>query len=221
LALNLPFRAIENPCFQHLLKLCAQRSNIDIPGRTKLGRLIGQRAMQCTQSLQKELESVSKFALTHDDWSSPNHLPFMAVVAYYITPSWELKEILVGFEQINGLHNGVNLARTLLGAFSSDVNITRKILSVTSDNASNNTTMAQEIGRLAHKVGIEWDAEQRKIPCLAHVIQLVVKDIVDCLKIQAAPPGDEDSEEFEETIDGCEEGTTVNQALQKVYIFWW
>jgi hypothetical protein len=79
----------------------------------------------------------------------------MAVVAYYITLSWELKEILVGFEQINGLYNRVNLARTLLGAFSSDINITQKILSITSDNTSNNTIIVQEIGRLAHKVSIE------------------------------------------------------------------
>jgi len=146
----------------------------------------------------------------------------MAVVAYYITPSWELKELLVGFEQINGVHNGTNLARTLLRAFSPDIDIYRKLISVTSDNASNNTTMAQEIGYMAQRVGVNWDPEQRKIPCLAHVIQLVVKDIVDCLKIQAAPPGEEEDDEGfgEEAIDSCEEGTTVNQALQKV-CFWW
>ncbi|KIJ41258.1 hypothetical protein M422DRAFT_108576, partial [Sphaerobolus stellatus SS14] len=50
---------------------------------------------------------------------------------------------------------------------------------VTSDNASNNTTMMKELARLIEKhTGKEFEWQDRWIRCLAHVINLATQAII-------------------------------------------
>ena len=64
--------------------------------------------------------------------------------------------------------------------------ITKRLLCITTDNAGNNGTMRKELEELLNNLDINssWSSDSTKIPCLAHVIQLVVKAILSAFDIK-------------------------------------
>ena len=67
-------------------------------------------------------------------------------------------------------------------------NITKRLLCISTDNAGNNGTIRKELEELLNNLDINnnWSSESTKIPCLAHVIQLVVKAILGAFDIKPA-----------------------------------
>jgi len=49
------------------------------------------------------------------------------------------------------------------------------------DNASNNFTMAKELQKLLAEQNIKWDSKTNHIPCLTHIINLVVQKFLSSL----------------------------------------
>ena len=64
-----------------------------------------------------------------------------------------------------------------------EYNILDKLQCITSDNASNNYRMVQELSRkLRDEAGIEWDYETNHLPCFAHIINLLVKNLLSTIR---------------------------------------
>jgi hypothetical protein len=62
-----------------------------------------------------------------------------------------------------------------------------QLLAITTDNASNNRTLCESLSeRLRTSQGVSWPVKQNHLPCLAHVIQLVVKKLVESLNIESS-----------------------------------
>ena len=59
--------------------------------------------------------------------------------------------------------------------------IKEKLFCITTDNASNNIALVKELSRLLANDGISWDYKTRHIPCLAHIINLVVQKFLHAL----------------------------------------
>lgn len=64
----------------------------------------------------------------------------MAITGYFINKDWEYGEILLGFEPLHGAHSGANLSEVVFDLLQ-EHQITDRVLSVTTDNASNNKTL--------------------------------------------------------------------------------
>ena len=64
--------------------------------------------------------------------------------------------------------------------------ITKHLLCITTNNAGNNGTIRKELEELFNNLDInnDWSSKSTKIPCLAHVIQLVVKAILGAFDIK-------------------------------------
>jgi hypothetical protein len=90
--------------------------------------------------------------------------------------------------------------------------ITKRLLCITTDNAGNNGTMRKELEDMLNDLDINnsWSSESTKIPCLAHVIQLVVKAILGAFDIK---PADIEGEGIDEDVNGG----SVNSAIAKVW----
>ncbi len=88
--------------------------------------------------------------------------------------------------------------------------ITNRLLCITTDNAGNNGTMRKELEELLNNLDVNngWSSESTKIPCLAHVIQLVVKAILGAFDIKPA-----ESEDFDDDVNG----RSVSSAIAKVW----
>lgn len=98
-------------------------------------------------------EDIRKISLTVDGWTSPFQDDFLGVTAYWIDDDWRQKEFVIGFEPLNGTHNGENLAEALINVIER-FNIGNKLLAITTDNASNMTKMVREL--VNHLRTAEW-----------------------------------------------------------------
>ena len=87
--------------------------------------------------------------------------------------------------------------------------ITKHLLYITIDNASNNGIMRKELEELLNNLDINngWSSNSTKIPCLAHMIQLVVKAILGAFNIK---PTTKD-------LDDDVNGRSVSSTIAKVW----
>jgi len=115
---------------------------------------------------------------------------------------------LIGFELLKGSHTGEHMAGILYNVLEC-FSITKRLLCITTDNAGNNGTMWKELEELLNNLDVDnsWSSDSTKIPCLAHVIQLVVKAILGAFNIKPA-----ESEGVEDDVNG----RSVNSAIAKV-----
>ena len=96
----------------------------------------------------------------------------------------ELREVLLGFEQICGAHIGENLT-DLVGDVLKRYGIESGLLGFTSDSASNNGTLDMALTDALDQLSIDWNCDHNHIPCMAHVVQLVLGIFMDHLKIKS------------------------------------
>lgn len=115
---------------------------------------------------------------------------------------------MIGFEPLKGSHTGEHMAGILYNVLER-FSITKRLLCITTDNAGNNGTMRKELEELLNNLDVDnsWSSDSTKIPCLAHVIQLVVKAILGAFNIKPA-----ESEGVENDVNG----RSVNSAIAKV-----
>ncbi|GKD69065.1 zinc finger BED domain-containing protein RICESLEEPER 2-like protein [Tanacetum coccineum] len=113
--------------------------------------------------------------ITTDVWSAPHGLPgsYLCVTAHWIEPStWQMMKRVIAFEDFPVPHTGSRLARMLRNTFIA-FNLEDKVLSITLDNASNNTNA---IGKLKLKYDPPMEGRFYHSRCVAHIINLVVQE---------------------------------------------
>lgn len=141
---------------------------------------------------------------------------------YFIDRDWNYRELLLGFEQLNRAHPGVNLSGMRMEIFKKH-EITDRVLAITSDNASNNTTLVQAV---QVSIGFLYQPNNPvvvRIPQLAHSIQLSLRELLGSLT----------ADRHNDTIDrnisnvqvharslcASQSEQVIVQTLIKVYIF--
>lgn len=189
ISLNLPFRMADNEDFRGLVALLRPDAILDLPHRTKLRSLLAAQFSETTARLFADYIPGTKISWAMDVWSSPDMKAFMGINAHFITQSWELREVLAGFEPVHGSHDGLTLGDVFFNVMKSyeGVNLATQTLAITADNASNNDTTRIRLKRRIERQhdGYVWDDKMGSIPCLAHVIQLAVKQLVSGLAIES------------------------------------
>jgi len=180
--LNLPFRNADHIQFHKIFRMC--RQSVKVPSASMLKSDLHATAEDMRDKIANELASVDSVSLALNAWTSPNKLAFLAVVAYWITSKWEFKYRLIGFEQLHGDHSGANFA-CKIQKLTKRYDIENKIYAVTTDNASNNGTMAKALEDGVAELNEQTETGLYHIPCLAHFIQLAVMAFTDDLKATA------------------------------------
>jgi hypothetical protein len=182
------FTTVESPEFQQMFR--------DIPGiefpfnsrHTLRDRIMQGFAIQRT-NLKTELTLTCKtIALSLDIWTSQNHLPVLGIIGHWLTDEFEYRERLLEFVELQGIHSGENLA-TAVENMLMELSLEDKLISITGDNASNNEAMASELyfslsdrSRVQNAIPAPlYRGLDSYIRCLAHVLNLIVKDILRTL----------------------------------------
>ena len=128
------------------------------------------------QRVLRMLPSGSKISIALDSWTSPFSQAFLAITGYFIDANWVYREVLLGFKPLHGAHTGSNMSSVVLETLKNH-QIQDKVFGLTSNNASNNKILADSLQQaLADNVKII------QTPCLAHVIQLSLNQLLDRLK---------------------------------------
>jgi len=159
------------------------RHTVDVPSADKLRRDLKIRAELEKDKIKEELASVKKVSLALDRWSSPNRLAFLAIVVYYITDDFKYRYCLIGFELLQGPHEGSYFAEVVVDVMER-YSIQLKLFAITTDNAANNGTLVSnlEVALRDVQYNINWESQVMHIPCLAHVVQLAVYAFLDNIK---------------------------------------
>jgi hAT family C-terminal dimerisation region len=180
------FTTIELPSFQQIFQ--------DIPGitlpfrsRSTLKRRLIDSFDTQRQQLKEELAmSCKSIALSVDIWTSKNQLPILGVMGHWLTEDFLYKERVLEFTELQGIHSGENVA-TAIHTMLSELDLQEKLITITGDNAGNNETMVSELFHGLQDTAVEKDKIQFEgldsyVRCIAHILNLIVKDILRALK---------------------------------------
>jgi hypothetical protein len=179
-SLQLPFRAVENQQFQRLVAML--NDEYKLPSHTTIRSRLLDRAAAIKKDLLNGLNKDSKVSLALDCWSSPTRLAFMAITAYFIDENWKYREALIGFEHLETVHTGVELAAVLKKVINS-FGLGGRILNITTDNASNNNTMIRDM-MADESFSNGQFADCGHLPCMAHVVQLALSELLGKIRIK-------------------------------------
>ena len=209
---RLPFLLVEHPEFRALIEMARLAPTMpEIPSaitvRRHLRGIVGQRQ----STLLCKLPQGAKLSIALDCWTSPFRQSFMAVTGYFIDQEWNYREILLGFEPLHGSHTGAYMSTILLSLLEKH-GITNRILTITTDNASNNGTLLDSLQEAISSLQLPSHIPIIQIPCIAHVIQLSLKELLS--QMDANPQNDR--EEIEWANEGTRTFTGARQENRKI-----
>lgn len=167
-----------------------------------------------------KLPKGSYLSIALDCWTSPFSQAFMAITGYFLDQEWNYCEVLLGFEHLQGSHAGTHLSQTVIRILK-EHNIDDRVLSITTDNASNNNTMMMGVQEMVRSQ-VRSEASVFRIPCIAHVIQLSLKDLLG--KLRANPSNKEAESEWSDTrtqslqTNSCQPTRNIAATLRKASI---
>jgi hypothetical protein len=160
------------------------KKDLKIPCPATLRRRLDVYYDSVKKEIKKRIPKSTKVSLAIDSWTSPNHLAFLAIIGYFITPDWEYKEVMLGFENLPEGHTGKEQAQVVMDCLRR-YGLEGQLGAITSDNATVNETVNVELSKLLQNDGVAWDPVQNKIGCLAHTVQLILGVFIDSLKLKA------------------------------------
>ena len=168
-------------------------------------------------ALLSDIGTSTKISIALDGWSAANHLSFLAIKGYYINTNWKLRERLLDFVPLRGKHTGFSMAMEVMKVLD-ETKMKSRLLAVTCDNASNNSTMVTSIKQHLETENIDWSSDENLILCLAHIINLVVQDIIQHLKLAASDELTHTATLQRQHIEDVEARSSVPNSLRKVTV---
>jgi hypothetical protein len=185
----------------------ALREEYTVPSRNTIKTRVLQRWQEEKNKTRMRLTSelaTRRVGLTTDMWTSVAKRGYMVVTAHYITQDWEMRHCIIAFVRVLYPHTGERLAEHLVSAVKAmDPSLLSSMWAITGDNATSNTTMVSAINSILPEAIGEarayWTSEDTMepaqdeiptvflLPCLAHTLQLAVKQgLADCKNLDAA-----------------------------------
>lgn len=183
-----PFRAVENPQWKKLALM--QNPLFPLPSATTIRNRLRIQIQEVEHQMLSRLVPGSKVALSLDCWSAASRTCYMGIIAYYISSDWEYVEELIEFENLKEIHSGASLAQ-IVNDVVIKYSLVGRVISITTDNASNNGTMISEINMYLEDALTNrrfLDGTIQHIPCLSHICQLGLKALLG--KIRSTPTND-------------------------------
>lgn len=180
---NLPFQILAHKDLTDLISMAwlASSNPTLLTPRTARRRL--RKIVQEDQHrILSDLPPNAKLSIALHRWTSPFQQAFTAITGYFLDQNWKYREILLGFEPLHGKHSGVNLGQVLFECLQ-EHRIIDRVLAITTDNASNNDTLVGSMQTSMQALDLPNHIPMIRIPCLAHVIQLSLKDLLAMMNL--------------------------------------
>ena len=145
LSTDISFNAVTNVHLRATWKML--KKDLSIPCPTTLRRRLDTYYESVRKEIKSRILKGTKISIAIDSWTSPNHLAFLAVMGYFITSDWELKEIMLGFDNLPEGHTGKEQAEVVHNCLKR-YGITGQLGAITSDNATVNEAINAEYAKL-------------------------------------------------------------------------
>lgn len=206
---NQPFRVVEDPHFSDLVNYLSRNNpKIKLPCAKTLRSWISNAYEKEKLKIKHLLTSnEGKISFIVDGWTSLNQKAFQGVIATWINADWELCQSTIDLTVLEGSHTGANLAAAF-SALLDDYGLWPRILSITTDNAYNMDSFFKELEVIAEEKVTEFDPAKHRVRCLAHVLNLSCKEIVDCVMPKKKKPS---AERLESELNPLEKECSENE----------
>ncbi|GLB40087.1 hypothetical protein LshimejAT787_0705970 [Lyophyllum shimeji] len=185
-ALALADKALFRNC---LVSMRPKSTSKDLPSTYDVGVFLHNEFIEHLKIVRESITTAPGLIATTDDaWTCEvTKEPFMGMTGHWIdvdqrTGAWTLRSEVLGFKTLSGAHSGENLGRYFIG-LCERVGIIQpnlsKLFTITLDNASNNTGLCETVERFHQKRNLgPWKASENQLPCLEHVVQLAIVDVM-------------------------------------------
>ena len=202
-----PFSVVDNPHFEDLLEYL--KKDIGVKSRRTLMRRLDELYDQKRHEMKERLNGFkSKYSITCDVWTSKNQLSFFGFTIHYIDDNWQMQQDLLAFKYLEGEHDGKSLSVAFIDVLE-DFGIADRLLAVTADNASNNSTMLAHVETYyeQHYPEAGFSVAWNQVECMAHVLNLGAQQILKDFK----QPVDKDT--YEAGSDSSDDMVTAVSRL--------
>ncbi|KAF1730630.1 putative AC9 transposase [Beauveria bassiana] len=171
---RMPFSAVEWSEMKDLALACNPAvEDLLITSRRTAVRLIASNYELYKGQIKEGLAtSASPIHISSDLWTSPHRHSLLAVCAQWVDAEGRLQKALLGLPECRYSHSGEKQASLILQVIE-EFDIQSNLGWHTSDNAtSNNTCLEVMQSRLLTEHQIQFNARQRRIRCIGHIIHL-------------------------------------------------
>jgi hypothetical protein len=177
---DLPFSMVDNEDFADIFNYLKTESGLK-SRKTLMSRMTELYGTTKTALCKPMETTTSKIPITCDMWTSKNGLSFFGITGHWIDNNY----VIQSFKFVEGEHDGKNLANELI-AILEELGIIDKLMCITGDNASNNTTMIEDMEKIywRKKPSAEFTLVWNKIECITHVINLAAQALFKNFKQQ-------------------------------------
>lgn len=150
---NKALHLVECPEFRAFLTYLNSNVNVWLPNsHVTVGQWVLNQYTIEQERIKLRLHSARfKIHISLDIWTSPNNLPILGMVAHYISEDNELEHAVLALKEIQGSHEGENVALVVLEVLE-DWGIVTKLGFMQMDNASNNDTLIRALSRRTYSV---------------------------------------------------------------------
>ncbi|CAG7720676.1 unnamed protein product [Allacma fusca] len=215
-----PFNLVENPAFENFIDFVGNGNpELKLPSRKTLKKDFNTMYEEEKERLKFAINTNdSKIALIIDGWTSSNQHSFLGIIAQWISKDWEIIRVPLDLTLMEGSHSGKNIAETVERAIA-EFDLWGKISGITTDNASNLDTFFEELGELMSQNGCQFDIKNRRVRCLAHILNLTTKSIRNATAVQESglvANYSDDSSDGPLIIDFDEDEIKINRILKSV-----
>nr|GEW21889.1 zinc finger BED domain-containing protein RICESLEEPER 2 [Tanacetum cinerariifolium] len=168
---ELPFKFVEHSTFIKYSKNLQPKFNL--PSRHTISRDIAKFYIQEREKLVKFLGNPNHtIHLTTDTWTSAcQKSNYMVITAHFVDDNWVMHKRVINFKRISS-HRGEDIGRVLLKCIN-EWGI-KNVMTITVDNITLNDKALRYL--IEHLPSMYDNGKHFHIRCMAHIINLVVKD---------------------------------------------
>jgi hypothetical protein len=194
LDMNLSFRAVENKSFRRFLTLLEAPKEITTMSRKFVPMKLENLCETAKKELIEKLRAQDAVSLSLDCWTSPGLRQFLSVIVHATDEDFKYCEHLLDFLPIGSDHTGKELGRIVFKVLQ-QFQITKKLLSISTDNGPNNLTLADNIQeQLEEFYDVEkennsfrfvselFQGRRSLMRCCAHSTNTIVKALLVALR---------------------------------------
>lgn len=164
--LHLDFSVVEKSSFRQLMD--SMNPNRPLVGRKTISEILLRSRSKLKNEIADLLSNVDSVALTFDLWSArKGSRGFGCLTAHYISPDWELEELILQFKQMSYPHDAETIKKYIKKTIEAN-SLDGKVISITTDNASNNVAAI----RLMDNKMKDLNLDMVHYKCIAHIIDL-------------------------------------------------